>query len=556
MRNLFEDEFIDGLDDEFLETHGTEITRKTELLRAFMEYDMNREAGKVAPDTTGADKYFIDGFFTGNMNYDFWVIARDFMNHHFRELGKFDEMASYMNGSSYQSSPEEALQIRILSIIYKAAKSGDTYSVSLMKNLYKTYHKREYNQLKRFKTISVPEIFSLSETTGGHVQYETMARILGMCSIYGIEMEDKCSILYILLNNSREEMDNLCDLPYYEFPEGVYQQCLEQVDAWMDEEEKGENTFIDYAEQYWKTDLFVGRCLERYAYPEDFLYRCDKEYYSQKHLLAQTLALLKSVYPKEEFSYEDVQKYAHIYKAITALVSVCDSYDEDLNELFGISTDRHLLDGRACLYKPEPESNVKIVQKEIKSKPVTISPASNGKAEEADYLKEIEELRQRLHKKEEENRGLQMQYNQSKRELKEHKELLKKYENDRTELIALRNHVYHLSEEDVTVTNENFEEMKSYIAEKNIAIVGGHTNWVNKIKRDFPNWKVFDANVSRINEAMILDGTERLYFFTNHLSHNTYGIYIAMVRENKIPFGYLHSVNMEAMVRQIYHDMK
>ena len=134
--------------------------------------------------------------------------------------------------------------------------------------------------------------------------------------------------------------------------------------------------------------------------------------------------------------------------------------------------------------------------------------------------------------------------------------MLKKFENDRTELIALRNHMYQIAEEDVVGEIENVDEMKAYIADKNIVIVGGHTNWINKLKRDFPNWKFFDANISRVNEAMVLDGTEQLYFFTNHLSHGTYGIYISIVRENKIPFGYLHSVNIDAMIRQIYNDMK
>ena len=51
------------------------------LLALFMEDEKNRE-NKVALDTTGADKYFIDAFITGRMSYDFWIIAKDFMQHH------------------------------------------------------------------------------------------------------------------------------------------------------------------------------------------------------------------------------------------------------------------------------------------------------------------------------------------------------------------------------------------------------------------------------------------------------------------------------------------
>ena len=53
---------------------------------------------------------------------------------------------------------------------------------------------------------------------------------------------------------------------------------------------------------------------------------------------------------------------------------------------------------------------------------------------------------------------------------------------------------------------------------------------------------------------MALDGTEKVYFFTNHISHGTYGKYINLVRENKIPFGYLQTINIENVVKQIYND--
>ena len=98
--------------------------------------------------------------------------------------------------------------------------------------------------------------------------------------------------------------------------------------------------------------------------------------------------------------------------------------------------------------------------------------------------------------------------------------------------------------------------MKSDIQKKDIAIIGGHVNWINKVKKEFPRWKFFDANVSRLSESMVLDDTEKVYFFTNHLNHSIYGKYISLIRENKISFGYLHSINMEIIIKQIYKDFK
>ena len=526
-----------------------------ELLLAFMEDKLNREAGKIVPDTTGADKYFVDSFITGEMSYDFWVIAREFMKQHFAELGQFDRLATYRNAYSYQSDPERALQFRILSIMYKGARSGDAYSVELFKNLYKTYHKKEYKQLKRFSKISVKEIFSLSENSEGNVEYEAMARILGMCSIYGIQIEDSCSLLYVILGRNRERLDQDSEIHFYEFQDGMYQQCLEQVDAWILEARQNDEDIFNYAKEYWKTDDFVARCLTRFGYPEDYVYRCDKELEGLKETLAQTLALLKSVYPKEEFSYTEVQRYAHIYITIAALVSVSDTWDENIGELFGVVEGKHELDGIECLFKPESIVISKQSAKSVVEKPINMAPTASGKVAEEDYLNEIAELRRRLQDKEQESKHFRTQYEQTRVALKETKEQIEKYKNDRDELIALRNHVYHLSQDDMHIQEEDLNEMMKQIANHNIVIVGGHVKWVNKLKKEFPKWKFFDANISRVNEAMLLEGTERLYFYTNHLSHGTYGIYISMVRENKIPFGYLHSVNMETLTRQIYHDI-
>lgn len=115
------------------------------MMALFMEDERNRES-KVAPDTTGADKYFIDGFVTEAMEYDFWIIARDFMQHHFPRLKAFNDLAVYGNDKPEQSDPDNAMQNKVLNIMYNAAKSGDAYSVELMKCLYKTYHKKEYSK--------------------------------------------------------------------------------------------------------------------------------------------------------------------------------------------------------------------------------------------------------------------------------------------------------------------------------------------------------------------------------------------------------------------------
>ena len=160
--NEFEDRF--GFSNNFLDSNVFSIC---------LEDEQNR-VNNIAPDTFGADKFFIESFITCEMADDFWIISNDFLNHHFPRIKEFNDIAVYNNDFSGVYTPSTALQNRILSIMYNAAKTGDAYSVELIKTLYKTYHKAEYKQLKRFKTISVPEIFALGQIYDDDCEYDNI----------------------------------------------------------------------------------------------------------------------------------------------------------------------------------------------------------------------------------------------------------------------------------------------------------------------------------------------------------------------------------------------
>lgn len=276
-----------------------------QMLGLLMEDEKNRES-KVAPDTSGVDKYFVEEFITMDIQDDFWVIARDFLNHHYPRLKEFHDLSVYGNDKPEVTDTETALQTKVFNVMYNAAKSGDAYSIELMKNLYKTYHKKEYKQLKRFSKITVSEIFSLSETEDLGCDFYIIARIMRMCVFYGIELEDKCSLLYLLLAKKSKELEEDNERKFLNFPEGMYKECYAQVEEWMQENANSKHP-IRELKQYWKADRFAEVCLQRQGYPEDYLYRCNIEFHNIEHLLAQTLALLKTAFPKEEFTFEQVQ---------------------------------------------------------------------------------------------------------------------------------------------------------------------------------------------------------------------------------------------------------
>ena len=56
-------------------------------------------------------------------------------------------------------------------------------------------------------------------------------------------------------------------------------------------------------------------------------------------------------------------------------------------------------------------------------------------------------------------------------------------------------------------------------------------------------------------DGIIVRKADKVYFFTDTISHSTYYRYVNVCREHKVPFGYIHGVNTDTNVRQIYREM-
>lgn len=529
-----------------------------EMLALFMQDMMNRESGKVAPDTTGADYFFLDEFFTRDMELDFALIEQDFLQHCSGKLQEFNEAGWYGEDERWTAAPKIALQKKLFRLMYNGAKLGDRYCVELIKYLYKLYHKKEYNQLKRFSTISASEIFALSEDEWGGNNYGAIGRILGMCQFMNIKLHDSCSILYLLLDKTRKEWisDNEKEREFSYFENGLFEECVQQIELWMKDIDQSDfRGFRKATKVYYEHDEFVEACLRRLGYPSDYVFLCMENYMGLRIQMARTLAVLKTANPKKEYTFDEVQKYTAIYSTVFALVNVAEYFDTELGYLTGDTVED--FEKEDMLFKPE---NVQYKPKEEKKilsqKSITnVAPVSNGSASEEDYLKEIALLRSKINEKELENKNLREMYRQAKKQYDEADRMNKKYESERDELIALRNFVYRLKREVEEIADDSFEEMKKSIVSKNVVIIGGHVNWINKLKAIFPDWLYIPPNAYKTVDGKMLDGKDRVYFYTDYMNHISYIKYIAAVRERKIPFGYLGSVNIETVVKQIYEDL-
>jgi len=149
----------------------------------------------------------------------------------------------------------------------------------------------------------------------------------------------------------------------------------------------------------------------------------------------------------------------------------------------------------------------------------------------------------------------QEEYKKEKALREELEAKLHDYNAIKQELVALREFAYNSTEEMQSVPKIPIAEMKKAIANKRITIVGGNENWVKKIRQEFPNWKFVSANVSNTVDNTSILKAERVILFTDTLGHSNYYKFMQTIQAHNIPFSFLHGVNIDRNIIQIYEDV-
>lgn len=545
-------------EDELNQYGGVPLRPQAEIMSILMEDEKKRGMGDVAPDTAGADYFFVQYFMTDDMYWDFDRIEEDFMKHCYDRLREFSDVQWYENLEAKYVGPDKSHRMMTLGLILNGAKLNDEYCRGLIKYLFKAYHKSLYKQLKRFSRISADEILSLAEYEGeldlGHIGI-----ILTMCSINGIELKERTGFLYSYLDKKRITFieEDKVDFRLEDYiDDNVFEESRAQVEKWVEEDKKKNPQYRKQLKTHWKVDEFAASCLKMFSYPEDYLYTSLENNMGIVIQFTRTLATLKRTFPKKEFSFEDVQRYTTLYSAMSALVNVSDNLDDVNRRFLGIETEYDCWDDDT-LFHPE---NIVVSNapkaKDDKMLITNIAPVVDDNASKEDYLSEIQELRKKLNQKEIENKQLKGQLASVNSAKKEVEHLINKYENDREELIALREFAYRLEQEVPEYKKISLDDMRKQIEDKSYVIIGGHINWVNKLKSEFPKWTYILPSEYNTADVNSLENKDMIFFFTDHISHVAYGKFVSSARDKKIPFSYLHGVNIDQVIRQIYEGGK
>ena len=501
----------------------------------FAEEKYNRENGiVVAPDTTGADFFLLLGFMTPDMRYDFPVIEQDFMAHCGNKTSELNMVAWYDEAYVGIVDPHEVAYKHILRLIYNGAKINEPYCTELLKKLYKTYHKKEYNRLKKYSKISPNDIFDIVDETLDLVGQEyANARILCMAQYFNIELHDDCALMYKMYGVRRDAYHNIIKraVAGIELDEASMQEAASQINHWYEQVESDKTLLMPYRDILNITNEFF----HEQGFTSSYDKLCIDLSDGGRIHMVETLAILKKIYPNRTFTFAETQIYTQVRDLILALTNVANGVDIDIDMLLGEEINEEIL--KNTRYKPLSIAFSEAQDNQKATTTPNTATVSKGDATSDDYLRVIDELRTELNRSRSDYKALREDYDSCKKDVTTLNSVIASLESDRDELIHLRNFAYNATSSDEVPFEMSANEMKNKLMEKNILIIGGHSNWHRKVKETFSNWKCIAVKKFSTLNPSITESYDMVFFFTEYIKHAEYYHFTSYMSKHDVNMG-------------------
>lgn len=550
---------------DFMMSKGEEFQ---DYMDTFEMMDMNaRSEGYSDVDTYACDCLFLRAFPSSDMMRDFHEIANDFFAHEFANLKKYDQVEYVPEGKLF-NHPAANYIGWTLNLMMNAAKQGNAYVIGLFQYLYQTYYKKEYKHLKRFRSISRSELIDIAEMKELADFFWSIPRLMTMCRIYGIELEPDCYMFYKMFPDYLERLLEKEEIPFFEgFPEDIIDEACDRIKSEMAEVKEDGDIFENKNYRVFVDNVFFLRAAEKWLdLPEGFVEECDSEFYSVDMQLIRAYEIMRTMDPNREYTFEEIQQKAVLLKTLSALACYHDYSTENFERILGVNYGKYECEQENSLFNPEkvkvPSSSSQTVRgsgitKEKKQAAIPTANVSVSKEESgSDLYEELEKLRTKLRRLDQDNQLLREKNKKLDLKLKESEAESEISKAEHEELVHLRNHVYQLTEVEENSTSVDLSQLETFLKEKKIVIIGGHSNWTNKLRNRFPKWVFFKPEISNTLDGRVLDDADYIYFFTDVLSHGTYGKYMKLIRSRGISdYGYIHSINIATNLRQIGEDL-
>ena len=269
-----------------------------------------------------------------------------------------------------------------------------------------------------------------------------------------------------------------------------------------------------------KMSKFLGNVFQWLGYSPEYADWCDENDRGVEDRLAIALSILKKTFPKSnrEYSAEELTLYGMILHCASAMTCNSSWLAETLRTLAYGESGTFYYDEFPPMFHPEdvqvktsrPENNK--TERQVKDF-AEHAGADECRHDESVLIEEVDKLRRKVHQLESDNSTLRAGLAEKRRLEEEAKDIRKQLEASKRELAVLRNYVYKLTESDNPITDKTIESMKETIAGYRIVIVGGHSNWLSKMKKEFPDWIFINPEASGSTDVSIVDKADYVYFF-------------------------------------------
>ena len=539
---------LNDLTEELMQLTGSflnDIYRMQKLSDRFPKSEL------MNPDPFGCESWFVRSFVPMGMEKEFRLVARDFCLHEYTHLKEY-ESADYVDLYSDPTWPDAMLTQYTMSLMVNAADSGSEYAKALILYLYRLYYRKEYKTLRKFRRLSLTELIALAKPDREHPSYDiNSARVLYIAKLSGIEIGEDCNVIYAYLNDSDKSYPDAEDVNPRIDIKDILGKCRQEV------QEKHESKRMYNVDA--KMIAFLNDVLSWYGYPSDYVEMCDEESTTLSERLAVTLAILKKKHPTKEYTVTELSLYATIFHCVGALTSTVDWIADTFDSLaLGVGSEMDLEEDEIRFRPEEIQVGFRKVSEKVTP---TVKPATELKAnpmtskEKETIRHEMDGLRRKLHMLETDNADLRLKLSDKRKLEDEVRRLRNRDDEISRELAALRAFAYNQTEEDVTSTEIPVEQMKAAFAKLRIVIIGGHSNWVYKLKNQFSNWVFVNPETGGSTDASIVEKADYAFFFTDTISHSRYYQFMKAIREKKVDFGYIHGVNIEKNIRDIYREV-
>jgi len=180
---------------------------------------------------------------------------------------------------------------------------------------------------------------------------------------------------------------------------------------------------------------------------------------------------------------------------------------------------------------------------------------------------EIENLREQVGALAQENRkdkkdaskGYMAEVSNLERQIKALNTELAERSRSEEELYALREFAFSVRSEYV-IQNENIN-LGNLLKGNKVAIIGGHINWRNNLKKKYPSISVIDGHLETADFS-VLKNMDFVFLNVSNMSHSVYYKVINILRNSTTPFDYLgRTINQELYEKEmadilLRHEMK